>query len=389
MQYPQAVQRTGLPQLWQAGSLLGHVRLLRDHQALPARPPGRDCRSCEIYGAHDELEELGSIINALSNNLGQRERLALDIAEGDLTQEVPLASEEDTLGMALSTMNDSLRNIIGLVQVAGGQISVGSGQVSESSQDLSHGAVQQASALEQISSSMAELQSSTRGNAESARQVSTMASEAMQAAAHGNEQMSSLNAAMTEISQASGDIGKIIKTIDEIAFQTNLLALNAAVEAARAGQQGKGFAVVAEEVRNLAARSATAAAETAELIEGSVKKTENGALLTEQTMQAFKRIVDGIQRVGGLAGEMARAAQQQADGIEQINVGLGQVDSITQKNAASAEESAAAAEELASQAQQLREMLRHFTLDSQAHQRPGVSAVKAQGQPVRSLAWGA
>jgi methyl-accepting chemotaxis protein len=174
--------------------------------------------------------------------------------------------------------------------------------------------------------------------------------------------MHSMTQAMAEINAAGQNISKIIKTIEEIAFQTNLLGVNAAVEAARAGQHGKGFAVVAEEVRNLAARSAKAAQETAELIEGTVEKTQNGTRIAKETADALGNIVEGVGKVSDLVGEIAAAANEQAEGVAQVNVGLSQIDQVTQQNTASAEQSAAAAEQLSSQAEQLRQMLGRFRL---------------------------
>ncbi len=172
--------------------------------------------------------------------------------------------------------------------------------------------------------------------------------------------------AVGQINEAGQSISRIIKVIDEIAFQTNLLALNAAVEAARAGQHGKGFAVVAEEVRNLAARSAKAAGETAEMIEGSVKKGEKGVQIAGRTAAALKEIVGGIAKVTDLVAEIAAASEEQSQGIGQIDRGLSLIDQVTQQNTANAEESATAAEELAGQAENLRKLLLRFQLREQA-----------------------
>ncbi len=329
----------------------------------PRAIKGEDCRSCDLYGVKNEFEELGSIINSLANSMDERSKLAMAIADGDLTREVTILSEADTLGKALGSMVSSLREIIGQIQVAGDQIVSGSGQVSDASQALSQGATEQAAALEQITSSLTQMASQTSSNAENASVADTLAGDASKAAQSGNNQMKDMITSMDEINVASQSISKIIKVIDEIAFQTNLLALNAAVEAARAGRHGKGFAVVAEEVRNLAARSAKAASETTELIEGSVEKTKKGTEIGANTNTALGEIVNAVEKVTNLIAEIASASNEQAQGVSQVNQGLNQISQVTQQNTASAEESAAAAEELSAQAVALTQMISRFKIN--------------------------
>jgi methyl-accepting chemotaxis protein len=323
-----------------------------------------DCRDCPVYGAHDELEELGSIINALSDTLGQRKELARHIADGDLTHEVALASDQDAFGEALQDMTGSLRQVLGQVQAVGNKIAASSTHVSNTSQALSQGATQQAGSLEEISSSMVEQGAQTRQNAENASQANLLAAEAGKAAEKGNGQMKAMIEAMGQINESGQAISKIIRTIDDIAFQTNLLALNAAVEAARAGQHGKGFAVVAEEVRNLATRSARAARETSELIEGAVEKTRNGTQIADQTDETLGEIVAAVAKVTNLVAEIASSSSEQSLGIDDVNQRLGQIDQVTQQNAANAEEGAEAAVEMAHQAEQLRQQLARFSFEN-------------------------
>jgi len=326
----------------------------------------KDCRECKVFKAKDEISELGSVMVGMAKSLRGRSELAEAIARGDLTQDVVVSSPKDQLGNALKTMLDGLREMVGGIQIAGEQIATGSGQVADASQALSQGATESAASLEEVTASMNQMAGQVRSSAENASTANQLSSEAQKAAETGDKQMSEMVSAMEEINRAGQNISKIIKVIDEIAFQTNLLALNAAVEAARAGQHGKGFAVVAEEVRNLAARSAKAAEETAELIEGSVALTDRGAQMAQQTAAGLKDIMGGTTKVSDLLEEIAAASSEQAQGISEVTTGLSQIDQVTQQNTASAEESAAAAEELSGQAMQMLEMMKKFKLNNDA-----------------------
>ncbi len=311
----------------------------------------------------DEIGEMADTLDAFADNL-QKETVAIlkGLAAGDVSYTIEPRDAHDEIRSSLKTLGEDLNQALTLIQNSGEQINSGASQVSEGAQLLSEGATQSAASLEEITSSMGELSSRTRDNADNAQQANQLSTEAMEAAQKGSAQMQQMVAAMDDIRESGQSISKIIKVIDEIAFQTNLLALNAAVEAARAGQHGKGFAVVAEEVRNLAARSAKAAQETAELIEGSVQKTDNGASIARETAEALEEIVAGITKTSDLVEEISAASNEQAQGIGQINQGLEQIDQVTQANTASAEESAAAAEQLSSQAMELRRLLQQFKL---------------------------
>lgn len=315
--------------------------------------------------SRDEMRALAEAMNEMANALGKKAELAVAISKGDLTRDVEIYSDKDRLGYAYQEMFESLNNSLAMVNSASNQIDMKASEVEQASQALSQGATQSAASLEQISSSLSELSSQTNLNADNAKQVNNLSSEAKKVAQEGNNKMNQMVSAMDEIRESSQRITNIIKVIDEIAFQTNLLALNAAVEAARAGQHGKGFAVVAEEVRNLASRSAKAAAETSELIAGSAEKTRNGADIAEETSKFLQRILQSVSKVSDLAEEIALASSEQAEGISQINQGLGQIDSVVQQNTATAEQSASAAEELSSQASDLNNMLSRFHLKQQ------------------------
>ncbi|NTV14204.1 MAG: hypothetical protein HGA96_09800 [Desulfobulbaceae bacterium] len=334
----------------------------------PHAMKGGDCRDCKMFGARTEMEELGGMIGALTISLRQRAELAMEIARGDLSHDVELASPKDMFGGALREMVTGLRNLIGEVQTAGGMIAAGSVQISETSQSFAEGTTELAAALQEITSSLTQISAGTESNATNSAKADGLATAANHRAGEGQRRMQQLVQAIADSNAAGKNISRIIKVIDEIAFQTNLLALNAAVEAARAGQHGKGFAVVAEEVRSLAGRSASAARETTELIEASVRKTSLGAELVAHSAQTFDEIVADVNRVAELVTAIAAASSQQSIEVNAISRGLQQIDATTQTNAASTEESAGAAGELAGQAEVLHNLIRHFKTGSLQYQ---------------------
>ncbi len=314
------------------------------------------------YHSKDEIGKLADAFGVMINNIRGQAHAAERIAAGDLTVEVDVKSENDLLGKKLSELVANNNDILSNIAAASDQVATGAKQISESSIALSHGATEQASSVEELTASLEQISSQTDMNAKNATTANDLAMSAKLDAVQGNEQMKEMLTAMEEINEASANISKVIKVIDDIAFQTNILALNAAVEAARAGQHGKGFAVVAEEVRNLAARSANAAKETTEMIEGSIKKAEGGTRIAQETATALSKIVVGVEKVATLVNDIANASSEQAMGISQINQGIMQVSTVVQTNSATSEETAAASEELASQAEVLKDTISRYKL---------------------------
>jgi methyl-accepting chemotaxis protein len=328
---------------------------------------GLDFRKIEKVNARrDEMGDIGKAVTELIEYLRQKAALAEQIAASNLNVEVHVSSEQDNLGKALKLMVASLNGLISQILAAAEQVSAGSNQVASSSQSLSQGASEQASSIEEITASITEINSQSKQNADHATEAYGLAAKSKDYAEKGNQRMADLIAAMNTINTSSEEIKKIVKTIDDIAFQINLLALNANVEAARAGKYGKGFAVVAEEVRSLAARSATSAKETNAMVEAAIKNIDTGNKLVEETAKQLADIVSGASKVVSLVEEISVASKEQSDGMQQINTGLLQIDQVTQSNTANAEECASAAEELSSQALQLKGVVSKFKLAESA-----------------------
>ena len=310
----------------------------------------------------DEVGKLAQSFNKMIENIREQAHVVEKMAAGDMTVQIKIKSDKDLLGKKLSEMLETNNEVLGSINSAAEQVAAGAKQVSDSSMQLSQGATEQASSIEELTASLEEVSAQTKVNAENANQANELAEIAKTNAEQGNKQMGDMLNAMEEINSSSANISRIIKVIDEIAFQTNILALNAAVEAARAGQHGKGFAVVAEEVRNLAARSANAAKETTELIEGTIKRTENGTKIAKETAEALNKIVGDVTKAASLVNDIAVASNEQASAIAQINQGIMQVSQVVQTNSATSEESASASEELSSQAEFLRKSVARFKL---------------------------
>ncbi|MBI4027353.1 MAG: chemotaxis protein [Verrucomicrobia bacterium] len=280
--------------------------------------------------------------------------------------------------LIIRSITTPLRRTADLLNTNSDRVFNAATQISSSGQVLSESTNRQAASLEQTSASLEEISSMTKRNAESALSAKDLADKARRVADTGALDMREMSQAMDAIKAASDNIAKIIKTIDEIAFQTNLLALNAAVEAARAGEAGAGFAVVANEVRSLAQRSAQAAKETADKIEDSIKKSERGVQISGKVSHNLQEIVAKTREVDELIAQIALASKEQSQGIEQIALGMTEMDKVTQSNAATAQQSASAGEDLNSQAKALKGAVQDLLFLVEGRGKNGVSATVAQ-----------
>ncbi len=315
---------------------------------------------------------------------------------GDLTVrlDVRRADEIGALSTRFNGFMDTLQGLLGRMRVVAHGVAAAAGQLAAASEQLSSGAQEQASALEETAASLEQITGTIKQNADNARQANQLAVGSHDTAERGGQVVTTAVAAMGEINRASKKIADIITTIDEIAFQTNLLALNAAVEAARAGEQGRGFAVVAAEVRNLAQRSAGAAKEIKALIQDSVGKVEGGSELVNRSGQTLGEIVSSVKRVTEIIAEIAAASQEQAQGIDQVNRAVGQMDGVVQTNAAHSEELSSTAQALAAQAAELQALVGRFKVgDVAGGPEPGAVALRKEARtrpiPARPVLTGA
>lgn len=329
----------------------------------------------EVLDVPEDGTELGELARAINHTKQQTQIIIQDIdyvlgemAEGNFMvafdqKEAYRGAYESILNSMQKLKNDQSKTLL-QIETAANQVALGSGQVSDGAQALAQGATEQASAVEELSATITDISNNAKGNAQNSALALEHSQKAASFVSESANNIREMVVAMGEISQSSQKIGKIIATIENIAFQTNILALNAAVEAARAGSAGKGFAVVADEVRNLASKSDEAAKATKELIVNSVESVKRGEAIVAQVSEALEATITASQQAEHDIAQITAAIMEQTDSIAQVADGIDQISSVVQTNSATSEESAAASEELSSQAQMLKDSVRRFRISA-------------------------
>lgn len=328
------------------------------------------------YTAKDELGHLAdsmcSVVDSLLTIIQDESTLLGEMADGNFN--VRSKAEKKYVGdfgkvlESIEQIKTSLSDTLRQINLSSDQVSSGADQVSSGAQALSQGAAEQASSIEELAETIRGISNHVKHNAEYAEEADQRANAAGSEAVESNRRMQDMVSAMADISTSSREIGKIIKTIEDIAFQTNILALNASVEAARAGEAGRGFSVVAAEVRNLATKSAAASKDTAALIENSLNTVKSGTRIADETAHSLDAVLESVRLVTEIIGQITASSIEQADSILQIEQGIERISEVVQTNSATAEESAAASEELSAQAQLLKDLTGQFRLESDACQ---------------------
>ncbi len=322
------------------------------------------------YTSRDELgilaAQVGRLIRKLQMIIDDENKFLAKMAKGDLTVDSVCEAEYTgsfhPLLVSFRGIAEELNDTMRQISQSSSQVAGGAEQVSSGAQALAQGTSEQASAVQELVATINEISSKVNQNAENAQLAEATSGSVSTKMNVSNEKMQQMIQAMEDISNSSNEIGKIIKTIEDIALQTNILALNAAVEAARAGAAGKGFAVVADEVRSLANKSAEASKNISDLIENSLKVVENGKQITDDTAKSLLDAVKDVNEMTGIIGQISQASSDQAYSISQITIGMNQISDVVQTNSATAEESAAASEEMSSQSQLMKALVGRFKL---------------------------
>ncbi|MCI9465493.1 MAG: HAMP domain-containing protein [Ruminiclostridium sp.] len=340
------------------------------------------------YESNSELGEMCVALrtsqHVLNGVIGDTCHLLEEMGEGNFDvrtkDEALYVGALNSILTSVRAINRGLSDALTQINQSAEQVSAGAEQVSTGAQSLAQGATEQASAVQELSATISEISNNSRKNAENSEKATNHANNASQSLNESSEYMQQMVAAMERISESSSEIGKIIDTIENIAFQTNILALNAAVEAARAGSAGKGFAVVADEVRNLASKSDQAAKATKDLIDRSINSVKDGNEIVQKVSAALQATSERAGLVMMSVQEITKAAEEESESIAQVTEGIDQISSVVQTNSATSEESAAASEELSSQAALMKELLARFKIRQDGYM-PKISQPSSYSAP--------